>query len=91
MSTRDYVPGKAPPPVAERPKCAWCDTPLRPVIMHDWERRQHGTLGNFFEVPINRRWTGGYDSYGNFCKQGVRRQLRQRRAPRRLSQEGDLT
>ncbi len=61
MSSHNFAPGKRPPPLEDRPRCAYCGAPLLPhvvgghVVDHDTGAR----------AP--KEWTGFYKSYGPFC------------------------
>lgn len=80
--SKKYEPGHEPPPIAERPRCGYCDKPLRPIITAEWVRVER-PLGPVIELPATGRlvqtgggfeskrgpssWLGKYQSYGHFC------------------------
>lgn len=60
MNQKEYVPGKEPPPIADRPVCQQCFEPLHPVI-------EGGDGAYAGETPEPRHWDGKYHGYGVFC------------------------
>lgn len=50
--------GEPPPPPAKRPKCGYCNEPLRPIVRHETE----GTANDWRIVA--KEWNGRYRGYG---------------------------
>lgn len=59
MSRSPYVPGKEPPALNARPKCAGCGIPLAPQLATNWASPSSGDA-------VSREWTGRYQGYGFF-------------------------
>ena len=60
MTKIPFEPGREPPPVKERPHCAFCGKRRVPEI--------HGGLQYITGAYAgNRYWTGRYKGYGRFC------------------------
>jgi len=58
------VPVENPPPaVADRPRCACCGSVLYPLMENVTRPNPMGSG----ERVVARRWTGEWDSYGDFC------------------------
>ncbi len=65
MAALPWKDGKAPLPVKDRPKCAYCREPLRPRVYRVYEKQtdDHGSR----TVPIAREFLGYGDGF--FCGQ----------------------
>ncbi len=64
MSSPPWI-GTQPPPVAARPRCPQCASPLRPVIDTRCVRVYDGQ--GFRVRPVSREWLGLWRGYGAFC------------------------
>jgi hypothetical protein len=56
------IRGPVPPPVAERPKCAYCNTPLKPSFTRVWDNAPGGGMQAIAKV-WDHNLNGGYNSY----------------------------
>jgi len=63
MAALPWKDGKRPPPVKDRPKCAYWGKPLRPHVSHIWEKQtdEQGTRC----VPVAKEFAGYGDGF--FC------------------------
>ena len=60
MSRLAPIVGPKPLAVKDRPKCKYCDRPLRPHMHNDWQ----GQLGS---RPVTRTFDGHYGIEELFC------------------------
>lgn len=66
MSRKDvpWTDGKAPPPVAERPRCANCGKPRQPQI---WNHTSKEETDEGWTFRVTHRTFAYYKGYGDFC------------------------
>lgn len=67
-----------PPGTADRPRCLWCDRPLRPVLERLWQAFDEDGQAVGQASPYRTEAPGHYDERGEWVKDGTVRVVNQR-------------